>query len=220
MIPPLPHPTGLPNAVLTSPEGNTPAGQLASSMSDYFKDFTDLKVTIKNVFTSPDGKKIAIEWDWAITRKRDSKRGISHDAIMVDLKDGKIASWREYYDPAHRGKPLHRPCLVWRGKEPVREVNMAAGVPGKWRTIALWGVAGCSWPYLFRSRDQQTIWNRAHRRILCGDRVGTVVPLPDRRYRYRGSNSALCAEMDLLWSNHARVLCGIGNPDFPHCAAR
>ncbi len=94
----------LPNAILTSPEGNTPAGQLASSMSDYFKDFTDLKVTVKNVFTSPDGKKLAIEWDWAITRKRDGKRGISHDAIMVDLKEGKIASWREYYDPAASGE--------------------------------------------------------------------------------------------------------------------
>ena len=94
----------LPNAVLASPEGNTPAGQMASAMKDYFKDFTDLKVTIKNVFTSADGKKLAIEWDWAITRKRDGKRGISHDAILVDLKDGKIASWREYYDPAASGE--------------------------------------------------------------------------------------------------------------------
>ena len=94
----------LPTAVLTSPEGNTPAPQMAASMRDYFKDFTGLKVTIKNVFTSADGKKLAIEWDWAITRKRDGKRGVSHDAIMVDLKDGKIASWREYYDPAASGE--------------------------------------------------------------------------------------------------------------------
>ena len=94
----------LPTAILTSPEGNTPAPQMASSMRDYFKDFSDLKVTIKNVFTSADGKKLAIEWDWAITRKRDGKRGVSHDAIMVDLKDGKIASWREYYDPAASGE--------------------------------------------------------------------------------------------------------------------
>ena len=94
----------LPTAVLTSPEGNTPAPQMATSMRDYFKDFTGLKVTIKNVFTSADGKKLAIEWDWAITRKRDGKRGVSHDAIMVDLKDGKIASWREYYDPAASGE--------------------------------------------------------------------------------------------------------------------
>ena len=94
----------LPTAVLMSPEGNTPAPQMAASMKDYFKDFSDLHVTIKNVFASPDGRKVAIEWDWAITRKKDGKRGISHDAIIVDLRDGKIASWREYYDPAASGE--------------------------------------------------------------------------------------------------------------------
>jgi ketosteroid isomerase-like protein len=94
----------LPTAVLSSPEGNTPAPEMAVSMRDYFKDFTDLHVTLKNLIVSPDGNKLALEWDWAITRKRDGKRGISHDAIMVDLKDGKIASWREYYDPAASGE--------------------------------------------------------------------------------------------------------------------
>jgi ketosteroid isomerase-like protein len=94
----------LPTAVLMSPEGNTPAGQMPASMKDYFKDFSDLHVTIKNVFASPDGKKLAIEWDWAITRKKDGKRGVSHDAIIVDLVGGKIASWREYYDPAASGE--------------------------------------------------------------------------------------------------------------------
>jgi ketosteroid isomerase-like protein len=97
----------LPTAVLMSPEGNTPAAEMPASMKDYFKDFTDLHVTIKNVFASPDGKKLGIEWDWAVTRKKDGKRGTSHDAIIVDLVDGKIASWREYYDPASsvEGKP-------------------------------------------------------------------------------------------------------------------
>jgi ketosteroid isomerase-like protein len=94
----------LPGAILMSPEGNTAAVQMPASMTAYFKDFSDLKVTIKNVFASPDGKKIAIEWDWAITRKKDGKRGISHDAIIVDLREGKIASWREYYDPAASGE--------------------------------------------------------------------------------------------------------------------
>jgi ketosteroid isomerase-like protein len=94
----------LPTAVLMSPEGNTPAPKMAASMTDYFKDFSGLHVTIKNVFASPDGKKIAIEWDWAITRKKDGKRGVSHDAIIVDLLGGKIASWREYYDPAASGE--------------------------------------------------------------------------------------------------------------------
>jgi uncharacterized protein (TIGR02246 family) len=97
----------LPSAVLISPEGNTPAGEMPASMRDYFKDFDDLHVKIKNVFASPDGKKVAIEWDWAVTRKKDGKRGTSHDAILVDLVGGKIASWREYYDPTSsvEGKP-------------------------------------------------------------------------------------------------------------------
>lgn len=94
----------LPTAVLMSPEGNTAAPQMPASMKDYFKDFSDLHVTIKNVFVSPGGKKLAIEWDWAITRKKDGRRGVSHDAIIVDLLGGKIASWREYYDPAASGE--------------------------------------------------------------------------------------------------------------------
>jgi ketosteroid isomerase-like protein len=102
--PALASPDWLPTAVLSSPEGNTPAAGIPAAMNDYFKDFTDLHVTIKNLIVSPDGNKVALEWDWAITRKRDGNRGISHDAIMVDLKDGKIASWREYYDPAASGE--------------------------------------------------------------------------------------------------------------------
>lgn len=94
----------LPTAVLSSPEGNTPAPEMVASMRDYFSHFTDLHITLKNLIVSPDGNKLALEWDWAITRKRDGQRGISHDAIMVDLKDGKIASWREYYDPAASGE--------------------------------------------------------------------------------------------------------------------
>ena len=97
-------PDWLPTAVLVSPEGNTRTAQLPAAMKDYFKDFSDLHITIKNVFASSDGKKLAIEWDWAITRKRDGKRGVSHDAIIVDLLGGKIASWREYYDPAASGE--------------------------------------------------------------------------------------------------------------------
>lgn len=97
----------LPNAVLISPEGKVAAGEMPRSMQDYFKDFSDLHVTVRNVFVSADGKKLAIEWDWAVNRRRDGQRGISHDAIIVDLDGGKIASWREYYDPASsvEGKP-------------------------------------------------------------------------------------------------------------------
>jgi hypothetical protein len=48
-------------------------------------------VTVKNVLLSTGGNKAAIEWDWEVTRLRDRARGVTHDAINVDPKDGKIA---------------------------------------------------------------------------------------------------------------------------------
>jgi limonene-1,2-epoxide hydrolase len=53
---------------------------------------------VRNVFISPDGAKAAIEWDWDVTRRRDGARAVTHDAIIVDLVGGRIASWREYFD--------------------------------------------------------------------------------------------------------------------------
>jgi hypothetical protein len=72
-----------------------PSGQL---ISRYFKQFRDLRITVKNVFISTDGAKAAIEWDWDVTRRRDGARAVTHDAIIVDLVGGRIASWREYFD--------------------------------------------------------------------------------------------------------------------------
>jgi len=94
----------LPTAVLMSPEGNTPAAQMPASMKDYFKDFSDLHVTIKNVFASPDGKKLAIEWDWRSPGKRTAS-AVSRTTLSSSIcKAAKIASWREYYDPAASGE--------------------------------------------------------------------------------------------------------------------
>ncbi len=94
----------LPTGVFISPIGSTPASELPKSMSDYFKNFTNVKVTVNDFFLSSDAQKVAIEWQWAVTRKRDGNRGISHDAIIIHLSGGKIASWREYYDPVISGE--------------------------------------------------------------------------------------------------------------------
>jgi ketosteroid isomerase-like protein len=88
----------LPTAELTSPGGRFSMTQLPGVFSDYFKHFRNVHVTVKNVFTSADQHKVAIEWDWDVTRIRDGMRQVTHDAIIVDLRNGKIASWREYFD--------------------------------------------------------------------------------------------------------------------------
>jgi len=91
-------PDWLPSGELISPGGHVPAAEMQTAMAGYFKQFRDLRVTVNNVFISTDGAKAAIEWDWDVTRQRDGARAVTHDAIIVDLVGGRIASWREYFD--------------------------------------------------------------------------------------------------------------------------
>jgi uncharacterized protein (TIGR02246 family) len=88
----------LADGVLIAPGGEWPAEKLRQLMADFHTGFTDLVVEIKNVFNSADGSKVAIEWDWSVTRKADGARSLTQDAIIADLVDGKIKSWREYFD--------------------------------------------------------------------------------------------------------------------------
>ncbi len=88
----------LPDGELVSPAGRVAASDLEQELTQFHVRYTDLRVTILNVFSTPDGAKVAIEWDWEVTRRSDGARGVTHDAIIVDLVDGKIASWREYFD--------------------------------------------------------------------------------------------------------------------------
>jgi ketosteroid isomerase-like protein len=87
----------LPNGELFFPGGHVVKKDVQSAILGYFKNFTDLKVTINEMFLSNDGTRLAIQWDWTVTRKRDRKRTTTHDAILVRLVGGKIASWNEYF---------------------------------------------------------------------------------------------------------------------------
>ena len=87
----------LPNGELFSPGDHVVKKDMQRAMLDYFKSFTDLKVTVNDLFLSEDGTRLAIQWDWTVTRKRDRKRTTTHDAILVHLIGGKIATWNEYF---------------------------------------------------------------------------------------------------------------------------
>jgi uncharacterized protein (TIGR02246 family) len=105
----------LPNGMLVSPGGQWTAAELREEMAKFHAGYTDLNVDIRNVFVSADGRKVAIEWDWTVTRRADGARSVTHDAIIADLQRGKIKSWREYFDLGSSvealapGQPLHVP---------------------------------------------------------------------------------------------------------------
>jgi ketosteroid isomerase-like protein len=87
----------LPNGELFFPGGHVVKKDMQCAILDYFKNFTDLKVAVKEMFLSEDGTRLAIQWDWTVTRKRDRKRTTTQDAILVRLVGGKIATWNEYF---------------------------------------------------------------------------------------------------------------------------
>lgn len=86
------------HGVLVSPGGRWRADELEAEMATFHLAYTELKVSVKNIFATPDGSKLAVEWDWTVTRRADGVRGTTPDAIIADLKEGKIFSWREYFD--------------------------------------------------------------------------------------------------------------------------
>ena len=87
----------LPNGELFSPGGHVFKKDMQSAILEYFRNFTDLKVTVNEMFLSDDGTRLAIQWDWTVTRKEDGKRTTTHNAILVHLVGGKIATWNEYF---------------------------------------------------------------------------------------------------------------------------
>ena len=87
----------LPNGKLFSSGGRVRKKDMQRAILDYFKNFADLKVMVNEMFLSKDGTRLAIQWDWSVTRKRDRKRATTHDAILVHLVGGKIATWNEYF---------------------------------------------------------------------------------------------------------------------------
>jgi len=87
----------LPNGKLFFPGGRVVKKDMQGAILEYFKNFTALKVTGDQRLLSQDGTRLAIQWNWSVTRRRDRKRVTTHDAILVHFVRGKIATWNEYF---------------------------------------------------------------------------------------------------------------------------
>ncbi len=86
--------------VLTAPGVVVSYPELERAFREFHAGYHELAVTIRTVFHSADRRRVAIEWDWTVTRRADGARGTTPDAILADLEDGLIVSWREYFDTA------------------------------------------------------------------------------------------------------------------------
>lgn len=89
----------MPNGAFLAPRGVRATGEsLNSLVIKWHEEYTHLRIQLKSLFGSSDGRWLAIEWSWSATRKVDGASGVTPDAIVVELQDGKITRWQEYFD--------------------------------------------------------------------------------------------------------------------------
>ena len=70
--------------------------QIQQAARDYFQQFHRTSVKIKRIVI--DGNEGAVEWDWRDRERNTNREGFAEDAIVFELKNGKIVYWREYIE--------------------------------------------------------------------------------------------------------------------------
>jgi uncharacterized protein (TIGR02246 family) len=88
-----------PDGMLISPGGSWQGHDaLRQAAESFFAAAIDVQVVVTRVLL--DGDVGAAEWTWSETSRTDGRRYTIKDAIIFELRDDQIVSWREYFDTA------------------------------------------------------------------------------------------------------------------------
>jgi len=83
----------------------------------FFRDaYTDTKVYLHTIVV--DGNDVAVEWQFATTKKETGKREVVSDAIIGKVKDGRFVVWKEYLDGRVKGMQAEGTLELEEGMEP------------------------------------------------------------------------------------------------------
>ena len=84
---------------------------------DFFrKSFNDTKVYINEIII--EGSNVAVEWQFASTKIETGDRSVVSDAIIGEIKDGKIIVWKEYLDGRVKNLQASGELEFEEGQEP------------------------------------------------------------------------------------------------------
>jgi uncharacterized protein (TIGR02246 family) len=88
-----------PDGALISPRGRWRGHDaLRRAAESVFAAVTDVQIVVTRVLLEADQG--AAEWTWSQTDRADGSRQTVEDAIIFELRDDKLISWREYLDTA------------------------------------------------------------------------------------------------------------------------
>jgi uncharacterized protein (TIGR02246 family) len=78
--------------------------KIREEISKFAQQYTDVSIDIRRVVV--DGNQAAVEWHYKDTEKATGKCNQADDAIVLEVKDGQISYWREYFDTQTPAKQL------------------------------------------------------------------------------------------------------------------
>jgi uncharacterized protein (TIGR02246 family) len=70
--------------------------QIREEIAKFGQSYTDVNITIQR--TIVDGNRAAVEWHYEDTEKATGHHNQSDDAIVIEVENGLISYWREYFD--------------------------------------------------------------------------------------------------------------------------
>lgn len=83
----------------------------------FFRDaYSDTKVYIHNIIVQ--GDTVAVEWQFATTKKETGAREVVSDAVVGKVQDGKFIVWKEYLDGRVKGLQAEGKLELEEGQEP------------------------------------------------------------------------------------------------------
>jgi limonene-1,2-epoxide hydrolase len=65
-------------------------------IADFAACHSDAEFTVTRSIMDPTGTLIAAEWRWSYVRNADGERRVYEGIAFVELRDGRIASWRGF----------------------------------------------------------------------------------------------------------------------------
>ncbi|MBI2659291.1 nuclear transport factor 2 family protein [Candidatus Woesearchaeota archaeon] len=83
---------------------------------EYNKTFKDTKIYINKIIINGDD--LAVEWQFASTNVKTGNRTAVSDAIIGEVKDGKVIVWKEYLDGRVSRMQSNGTLALEEGEEP------------------------------------------------------------------------------------------------------
>jgi uncharacterized protein (TIGR02246 family) len=70
--------------------------KIREEVAKFVRLYTDVKITIHRIII--EGNLAAVEWHYEDIEKATGKRSQADDAIVIEVQNGRISYWREYFD--------------------------------------------------------------------------------------------------------------------------